>query len=44
MLYLLIFMEHHKKSYDTTVAPDGNVTIEGFGPIQVSGLTVKQAE
>ena len=32
-----------QKSYDTTVAPDGNVTIEGFGPIQVSGLTVKQA-
>ena len=32
-----------QKSYDTTVAPDGNVTIEGFGPIQVSGLTVRQA-
>ena len=26
-----------QKSYDTTVAPDGNVTIEGFGPIQVPG-------
>ena len=32
-----------QKSYETTVAPDGIVTIEGFGPIQVSGLTVKQA-
>ena len=42
MLYLLILWSI-TKSYDTTVAPDGNVTIEGFGPIQVSGLTVKQA-
>ncbi len=32
-----------QKSYQTTVAPDGIVTIEGFGPIQVSGLTVAQA-
>ena len=32
-----------QKSYETTVAPDGIITIEGFGPIQVSGLTVKQA-
>lgn len=32
-----------QKSYQTTVAPDGIITIEGFGPIQVSGLTVAQA-
>ena len=32
-----------QKSIETTVAPDGIVTIEGFGPIQVSGLTVAQA-
>ncbi len=32
-----------QKSYQTTVAPDGYVTLEGFGPVQVSGLTVDQA-
>ena len=32
-----------QKSYQTTVAPDGYVTLEGFGPVQVSGLTVEQA-
>lgn len=32
-----------QKSYQTSVAPDGIITIEGFGPIQVSGLTVAQA-
>lgn len=32
-----------QKSYQTTVAPDGIITIEGFGPIQVSGLSVAQA-
>ncbi|GAB6976388.1 SLBB domain-containing protein [Prevotella falsenii] len=32
-----------QKSYETTVAPDGIVTLDVFGPIQVSGLTVKQA-
>lgn len=31
------------KSVQATVAPDGNITIEGFGPINVSGLTVEQA-
>ena len=36
-------MEHLKKSIETTVAPDGIITIEGFGPIQVSGLSVEQA-
>ena len=32
-----------QKSYQTTVAPDGIITLDGFGPIQVSGLTVAQA-
>lgn len=32
-----------QKSINATVSPDGDVTIEGYGPIQVSGLTVAQA-
>lgn len=32
-----------QKSNQYTVSPDGDVTIEGFGPVQVSGLTVAQA-
>lgn len=32
-----------QKSMQATVAPDGVLTIEGFGPVQVSGLTVDQA-
>lgn len=32
-----------QKSEQLTVSPDGDVTIEGFGPVQVSGLTVAQA-
>ena len=32
-----------QKSYQTTAAPDGIITLDGFGPIQVSGLTVAQA-
>lgn len=32
-----------QKSEQCTVSPDGSVTIEGFGPVQVSGLTVEQA-
>lgn len=32
-----------QKSIEGTVSPDGTVTIEGFGPVQVSGLTVAQA-
>lgn len=31
------------KAIQATVAPDGTITIEGFGPIAVSGLTVDQA-
>ncbi len=32
-----------QKSIEATVAPDGVLTIEGFGPVQVSGLTVDEA-
>ncbi len=32
-----------QKSIQATVSPDGFVTIEGYGPVQVSGLTVSQA-
>ena len=32
-----------QKTIESTVSPDGTVTIEGFGPVSVSGLTVAQA-
>ena len=32
-----------QKTIQSTVSPDGEVTIEGYGPINVSGLTVAQA-
>ena len=32
-----------QKTIDATVSPEGEVTIEGYGPVQVSGLTVAQA-
>ena len=32
-----------QKTIESTVSPDGTVTIEGFGPVSVSGLTVSQA-
>lgn len=32
-----------QKTINATVSPDGDVTIPGFGPVQVSGLTVGQA-
>lgn len=32
-----------QKSVTTNVSPDGYINIEGFGPVQVSGLTVAQA-
>lgn len=32
-----------QKTVESTVSPDGTVTIEGFGPISVSGLTVDEA-
>ncbi len=32
-----------QKTIEATVSPDGYVTIEDYGPVQVSGLTVSQA-
>ena len=32
-----------QKSTVYTVSPDGDIVIEGYGPINISGLTVKQA-
>ncbi len=32
-----------QKTVQSTVSPDGTVTIEGFGPVQVAGMTVAQA-
>ena len=32
-----------QKTIESTVSPDGEVTIEGYGPVSVSGLTVAQA-
>ena len=32
-----------QRTIQSTVSPDGEVTIEGYGPVQVSGLTVAQA-
>lgn len=32
-----------QKSVQSTVSPDGYINIDGFGPVQVSGLTVSQA-
>ena len=32
-----------QKTEECTVSPDGEITIEGYGPIAVSGLTVAQA-
>ena len=32
-----------QETFSATVSPDGDVNIEGFGPIQVIGLTVSQA-
>ncbi len=32
-----------QKSLTATVSPDGNIDIEGYGPVAVSGLTVSQA-
>ena len=33
-----------QESITETITPDGYVTIEGFGPIQLAGLTVQQAQ
>ena len=32
-----------QKTIECTVSPDGMVTIEGYGPVQVGGMTVEQA-
>lgn len=32
-----------QKTIECTVSPDGLITVEGYGPIQVSGMTVAQA-
>ena len=32
-----------QKTIEATVSPDGAVTIEGYGPVQVGGMTVAQA-
>lgn len=32
-----------QKTIECTVSPDGFVTIDGYGPVEVSGLTVSQA-
>ena len=32
-----------QKTIQSTISPDGEVTIEGYGPVNVSGLTVAQA-
>ena len=33
-----------QKTFDCTVSPDGQIVIEGFGPIQVGGLSVAAAK
>ena len=33
-----------QKSYELTVSPEGTVTVPGYGPIQVSGMTVASAQ
>ncbi len=32
-----------QKTIESTISPEGEVTIEGFGPVHLSGLTVDQA-
>ena len=32
-----------QKTIEGTVSPDGSVVVEGYGPIQVAGMTVEQA-
>lgn len=32
-----------QKTIESTISPEGTVTIEGFGPVYISGMTVQQA-
>ncbi len=32
-----------QKTIESTISPEGTVTIEGFGPVNLSGMTVEQA-
>ena len=32
-----------QKTYQGTVSPEGSIDIEGYGPVQVSGMTIEQA-
>ena len=32
-----------QKTIEDTVSPDGTVTVEGYGPVQIGGLTVEEA-
>lgn len=32
-----------QKNYETTVSPDGNIVLEGFGPVHVAGMSVAEA-
>ena len=32
-----------QKTFECTVSPDATVTIEGYGPVEIGGLTVEQA-
>ncbi len=32
-----------QKTFECTVSPDETVTVEGFGPVEIGGLTVEQA-
>jgi len=32
-----------QKNYEATVSPDGNIDLDGYGPVHVGGLTVAQA-
>ncbi len=32
-----------QKTHECTISPEGTITIEGFGPVSIGGLTVEQA-
>lgn len=43
MLYMLTSGAHHNARFTATVSPEGTIDLEGVGPVNVSGLTVKDA-